>query len=207
MIGSSGRQDDMATTNALRRFETVMDNIQTLWSVSLSQALKVCDTVPDMLPISVYAKDRAGDTRLLKEISIGKSDIKGYYDCEVKLKAAEAIQADREMMAARSAYQAGLYDFETTLIEGYGKTQEEAQRIMDAVAVDMVTYGNPLWLAMVGQQYAEERGIPVEALMQFASQMSPVSKGRQPEIKTQRGMEGIDRDFQRGVRMPPGAGV
>ncbi|KKK48533.1 hypothetical protein LCGC14_3144140, partial [marine sediment metagenome] len=206
MIGSSGRQDDMASTNALRRYETVMSNHQTLWSVSISQALKVVDTVPDMLPISVYAEDRTGGERLLKEVKVTKEDIKKYYDCTVELKAADTIDQDRNAMMWRQDWQAGYVSQKTSLIKGKNMTEDEALEEIDDVIVDKATIGNPLWVMMMGMQYAQERGIPMEVLMQMAGGQDGQQKPRPQEINTPLGREQTDVALtQRGVRPPPGA--
>ena len=46
--GSSGRQDDLASINAMRRYETVVENIEHLHSQLLVMALKVIDKVPTL---------------------------------------------------------------------------------------------------------------------------------------------------------------
>ena len=196
---TSGRDRDMATSDALRRFETVMDNLQTLWGVTLSQMLRAIDTIPDMLPMSVYAEDIIGGKRLLKEASMSKEDIAGYYNCWVELKASEALDADRRKLMYRNDWQSGFMSKKTALIKGEGYTADEAdQEMEDRDVEDAMIPLKPI----IGLQYAQERGIPVELLSQLAGNQT---KGRPQEIQTQRGGEMIDSGFQRGGRMPAGA--
>ena len=201
MLGSSGRQDDMATSNALRRYETVMDNHQTLWARSLSQALKVIDTVPNMLPISVYAEDITDGVRLLKEVSVTKDDIGGYYDCTVELKAADTIDQDRNAMMWRQDWQAGYVSHKKSLIEGKNMTEDQAVEELEDVMVDSVTERNPEYVAMIGRLYAQAKGLPMELVTPQEG-----TQPRKQEIKTERGRQETDVALtQRGVRPPPGA--
>ena len=201
MMGSSGRQDDMATANALRRYETVMNNIQILWSVSLSQALKIVDTVPNMLPISIYAEDITDGVKLLKEVSVSKDDINKYYDCTVELKAADTIDQDRNALMYRNAWQAGQISLKTSLVKGWNMTEDQASEEIDDVVTEKVTIGNPVWVTMVGLENAREKNLPIAEVMQMmAGGGAEGQKGRPQEIKTPRGQEGVDGNFQRGGR-------
>jgi len=201
MRGSSGRQDDMATQNALRRYETVMDNIQTLWSISLSQALKIIDTVPDMLPISIYTEDRKEGVRLSRETSVTKSDIAGYYDCEVELKAADVLEQDRQALMWRNAYQTLPISATTALVKGYGMTADEAEEEIEDRMKDDATINFPPWRMMMGMQLAKKQGIPMDVMMQFMQHGLPAAgKGKPEEIETPRGRGRVDSGYQRGER-------
>jgi hypothetical protein len=206
MSGSSGRQDDMATTNAMRRFETIMKGIQTLWARSLSQCLEIVYNVPDMMPISVYAEDKKDGVTLQKEEKVSKNDIKGYFDCTVELKAADVLDADRKAQMWRNSYQTMPISAKTALTKGYNMTDSEAEEEIEDYTVDSVTIKNPMWIQAIGMEHAQKRGIPLQNLMNMASGQTQPG-GRPEEIKTPRGEERVDTGFQRGARSSPGASI
>lgn len=183
-IGTSGRQDDIAEAGALRRYTTIVENTAHSFAVGLGLVMRMIDKVPD-----------------LKPANIKKTDIKGYYTCEVELKADDPVERDRLSAQGSTLYNTGQIDLKTNLIDYQQKTEEEADNIIAARLVDNVTINNPIMAEILGRQLAREAGFDQEfdALVAAGGTQGetggPGSRGgapRRDNIQTQTGREQID---------------
>jgi len=139
---SSGRLADIRGGFAVRRYDTVLDNIQHLFSITLGQALRICDTIPGMKPSALH-----------------KHDINGHYLCEVKLKAEDVLESDRLSTRGSRQFQSGEIDLRTNLVEFQGRTVEEAENIITNMLVDKITLFNPDVAEVMAMTFAEEAGM------------------------------------------------
>ena len=203
-VGTSGRQDDLAMINAMRRYETVVENIEHLFSQGLKIALKIVDKIPTL-------RDSVGLT---------KKDMDDDYQISVKLKAADPIEADRKLTAGDRLWAAGngSISLERFHTQYQGMTQDESKKEIAKMLVDRLTLYNPDVASVMGMVFAEESGMDKwlkEAQARRAQmeqqgralqeQPAPTTMERiQGEVKTPLGREMMDMALEnRGVRHSP----
>lgn len=191
-LGTSGRQQDMAEESALRRYTTIVENTAHSFAKILGMGLRICEKIPNMMPKGM-----------------SKTDIGGYYECEVELKATDPIEQDRLRTLGSRLYQMGEIDAETNLTKYQGYTQNEAREIMAKRLVDNVTINSPIVAEILGRQFAQEAGMEqqYEAILQamkegggqggggIGSQGGPPREGN---IQTQLGREQADMSLTQG---------
>ena len=198
-IGSSGRHADLTESRVSQQWDSVVDREQLAFSVALGQCLRIIDEQPGMLPVTVWATSAEDGQKIRKENKVTKDDIKGNYDCEIEMKASDAIQKDRDANMYKQAWAERLVTGETALIKGYGYTLSEAVEELDNVGVENITRLNPQWNESMSMIFAEMSGIPTAPWEQQGGK-SP----RPSEIKTQQGrMEADIAHQQGGVRQSP----
>lgn len=203
-VGTSGRQDDLAMINAMRRYETVVENIEHLFSQGLKIALKIVDKIPTL-------RDSVG---------LSKKDMDDDYQISVKLKAADPIEADRKLTAGDRLWAAGngSISLERFHTQYQGMTQDESKKEIAKMLVDRLTLYNPDVASVMGMVFAEESGMDKwlkEAQARRAQmeqqgralqeQPAPTTMERiQGEVKTPLGREMMDMALEnRGVRHSP----
>jgi len=194
--GSSGRQEDIVGGFAVRRYDTVVENIEHLFSVTLGQALRICDTIPDMKPKA-----------------LNKNDINGNYLCEVKLKADDLIERDRMVTLGARLHDSRKITHKRFLVEHYGLTEEEADKEIEDIMVDEVTINDPFIREMIGRRVAQKLGWEDEyeamkakrvELEKRQAGLQPTAEPRTGNIKAPLGEEMIDMSLtERGARRPP----
>jgi len=199
-FGSSGRQQDMTQSTAMRRYDTVVENTETAWASAFEMAFRICKAVPKLLPDG-----------------LSKKDLDSTYKCEVKLKAKDPIEEDRRITLGDRLWNTGRgsIDLETFHVEFQGRTREESKEIMGKMLADQVTFFDPLWAQVVGMEAAKEAGM--EQSLEEATQMRQIMEAQekglrkipatttervQGEVETPEGREaGIVGN--RGARTPP----
>jgi len=203
-LGSSGRQQDLSSMAALRRYETIVENVETAWATAFEMALHICDVVPTLLPAGLHRDD------------VRRDDIQ----INIRLIAEDPVERDRKATLGSRLYNMGNgeIDLRTNLIEYQGYSPEQTEEIIVNKLVDRVTLQSPEWAAVVGAEFAREAGLldkiqeaqtmqKVQAEQQTALQNAPppttVERVR-GEASTPEGFEMIDQALaNRGVRHPP----
>jgi len=199
-LGSSGRQQDIAASAAMRRYDTVVENTESAWAQAFEMALKICN--PKVIP-------------KLKPESLNKRDLDTTFRITVTLKAKDPVEADRLATLGSRLFQMGEIDIRTNLTKYQGYTEDEADDIIANILVDKLTLYNPDVASVMGMVFAEESGMErwIEEARQKRAEIeqgagltkppSPTEIQRgQGEIETQLGREQAPEGL-RGARRPP----
>ncbi len=198
--GTSGRQQDMTETSAGRKYDSTIENCEIAFATALEIARTIIKEVPG----------------LAKETGLTKADLTTPIQIQVKLKADDKVA--QQILGAQGSrmYQAQRQeiDLKTNLVKYQGKTEAEAEEIMDNIVVDDMIYNDPAIRQLMALQSAKERGVQEEylALVQERKglEKQPTGIGSQGgeqrigNIKTERGAGEIDMSLQpRPQRLPP----
>lgn len=200
-VGSSGRQDDMAYSAAMKRFDTVMDNTESQFGTAMEIALKIIDSVPT----------------LYEGTGLNKGDASKEPAISVKLRAEDPIEQDRRATLGSRLFQSGEIDLRTNLTEYQGKNPDEAEEIIVNMLVDKVTLQSPDVAAVMGMEFAREAGLMdfiEEARMRAQNQItsgkalqeapSPTQARRAQGEGNPEALEMIDMSLtNKGARKPP----
>jgi|TARA_Y100000310_G_scaffold84594_1_gene81508 hypothetical protein len=191
-FGSSGRQQDMTSTAAMRRYDSVVENTENAFATSFEMALKICDIVPT-----------------LKPDGLRKSDLKTAYKCQVKLKARDPIEEDRKATLGSRLLANNEIDPETNLTQFKGYTADEARKILINVLKWKVLLGSPDIAELIGLRAAEKSGMAEDLRSiqakrkQLEAQVPRTTQERiQGEVQTEIGMEQAPQ-APVGARRPP----
>ncbi len=165
--GTSGRQQGMTDVAAMRRYDTVIENTENEWATALEMALKICKTVPLILPLE----------------GLHTGDLDTDYKVIVNLKAKDPIEEDRLItLGDRLRRQPNpAIDLETFHTEFMGMTQEKSKKTTAKILADLVTIYNPDWAEVAGMVSAEETGM--------REWLEKVSQRRQMLEKQQQGLQ------------------
>jgi len=198
--GTSGRQQDMTETAAMRRYDSVVENTEWAFATALKMAIKLCATIPGLKPEEVSQKD-----------------LETEFDIEVRLKVKDPIENDRRITLGDRLWNSGkgsisLSRFHT---EYQGLTEDESKKEIARMLADQITIYNPDVAAVMGMVAAEESGMEIylEKAKERRTQMEgqqglrkelPVTSQEriQGETQTPLGQE-IGTEGQRGARMSP----
>ena len=203
-VGSSGRQDDLASVNAMRRYETVVENTEHLFSQGFKMALEIIDKIPTL-------KDAVG---------LSEKDMDDDYQIEVQLRASDPIEADRKITLGDRLWAQGngSISLERFHTEFQGMTQAESDKEIAKMLADKVTLYNPDVAEVMGMDFAEEAGMQkwldrvkerrmTTQTQRQALQEQPSQSGQertQGEVKTPLGREMVDMALgSKGARRPP----
>jgi len=201
--GASGRQDDLASMAAMKRYETVVENTENGFATAVEMALKICKIIPTLKPDDVH-----------------KTDLDAKIECEVKLKASDPIEADRKATLGDRLWNGGMgaIDLRTNLIEYQGYSEGDAEEIIENILIDKVTLQSPEVAELMAYKLAEKAGLAedLEILRMkramaeqqakdLQSVPTPSEQTRtQGEVRTGQGREMIDQALvSRGSRRPP----
>ncbi|MCJ7828239.1 MAG: hypothetical protein MUP81_00665 [Dehalococcoidia bacterium] len=155
---ATGRQEDIYGEHYRRRFAKLITNIERALATTLSMGLRILDTIPGALPITVRATVLEDGKQINKEETIDKKDIDGYYDCTVKLKSESELADNRKFMTYKMLSDVGKLSWETLLIEGLGWTQDRARAEIINSLVETAWQKNPMLLDVVLREAMEEAG-------------------------------------------------
>lgn len=195
-IGSSGRQQLDAEENALRRFDSVINNSTRAFETALGLALRMIEKIPSTRPKG-----------------INQGDISKNYNVRLELKAEDPIANQVKSADGDRKQTQGIIDQKTNLIEYQGYTEEEASKIIARSYVDAVYKEDPIMRRVLAMDAAQEIGMEDKYKSLEASlgqegeglNVAPKtgSEGGEPRmgnIKTQRGREEIDMSL---AQKPP----
>ncbi len=196
-FGSSGRQQDMTWTTAMRRYDSTVENNANATATAIEMAIKICkklNLIPD---------------------GISKADLEADIKCVVKLKAEDPIENDRKITLGDRLYNSGngsisLQRFHT---EYQGLTEDESKKEIARMLADRITIYNPDVAAVMGMVAAQEGGM--ERYLEMARQrqvqqpqglmpLQPATSQQriQGETQTPLGQE-MGVTGGRGARTPP----
>jgi len=203
--GASGRQQDLSSMSAMRRYDTVIENTQNAFATAIEMAFQILKRVPTLVDgIEGWQKD----------------DLDVIFECEVKLRAEDPIEEDRKATLGDRLWMQGngAIDLETFHTEFLGYTQDESKEIKAAMLVDKLTLFNPDVAQVMGMIFAEEAGMDkyIEEAQKRSMMMQEQQKGLQKappattqeriggEAKTPLGKEMMDTALgSKGSRRPP----
>ena len=201
-LGSSGRQQDMTQVAAMRRYDSVLENAETMWATAFEKAWVICRKL-GMTPIGV-----------------GKKELEVDFKGTVKLRAKDPVEADRMATLGNRNMEQGVIDLRTNLIQYHGYDPNEAEEIIENILVDNVTFRSPEVAELMGIKLAEKAGMAeeMELLKQRKQKTAQQQSGlldapppstqqrRTGETATPLGREMIDDALRnRGQRNPPTA--
>jgi|TARA_Y100000310_G_scaffold215180_1_gene216142 hypothetical protein len=199
ILGTSGRQDDIAQEASLRRYDTVVENTAHQFATGFGLVMKMIEKLPHIKPSGIKM-----------------SDIGGNYNCTIELKSEDPIAQDRLSQKGSRMYQQGEISLKKNLITYQGMTDKEAEDELASILVDNATRNNPIIAQLMGVQLAREAGFEQEyqALLQqgglegtIPGQPQTGSQGGQPRVNNQQTPQGINEAdlslAQRGVRRSP----
>ncbi len=157
----SGRQEDIEYGHIRKRFVILTRNLEIALEGVIGMVLRILDTQPQALPITVKGevKDEEGK-RIDKEsiLTITKEDINGYYGCKVSLNPDKSLEDDQNFMKYRILVNEGRISWRQFLIEGCGKTEYEADEIIAEALAEQAIMNNPLLKAAREQEAIEQMG-------------------------------------------------
>lgn len=201
--GSSGRQDDLSLINSMRRYETVVENIEHLFSDALTMALKIIFKVPT----------------LADAVGLSEKDKDDNYLITVKLKASDPIEEDQKITLGDRlwAQGQGSISLNRNHTQYQGMTESESDKEIARIMADNVTMYNPEVAEVMGMTFAEETGMGKwlemarQKRMMAEQQQEALRKQPAPttmervkgEVKTPLGRETMDMALSnRGARNP-----
>ncbi len=199
-MGTSGRQDIEANKTGSRKYDSTVENNEVA-SATMFEIARI--VIREVLGLA-------------KETGLSKAELSIPIQIRVKLKADDTVA--QQILGAQGSrmYQAQRQeiDLKTNLVKYQGKTEAEAEEIMDNIVVDDMIYNDPAIRQLMALQSAKERGIKdeyialVEQRKGLEAQPAGIgSQGGEPRIgniKTQTGEEQMDMSLQpRPQRLPP----
>ncbi len=201
--GSSGRQQDMSAMDAMRRYDTIIENTEVAFSTAFEKAIEMCGKIPGLKPEGIQSEDYKSEFR-----------------CELNLKAADPLEDDRQATLGDRLWARGngAIDLKTLHTDYLGYSADKSQDIIANILVDKLTLYNPDVARVMGMMFAEESRMEKyieaakERAMQFGEQQEALAKEPPPttqerisgETKTPLGREMVDTFMQStGARKPP----
>jgi hypothetical protein len=198
---NSGRQDDLMGQTMMHRYQSIVENVESMFAVAFEKSLEICEELGIELE------------------GIKTSDLEREIDITVKLRAEDPLERDRLITLGDRLYNGGngSIDIETYHTEFLGYTQEKSRQVQAKMLADKVTLYNPDVAQVMGMVFAEESGLgdwldkAKQATAQtqtqqraLPSQPPPTQGARPPEILTEQGFEMMDMSAsQKGARRPP----
>ena len=140
-MGASGRQQDMTEIAAMRRYDSIVENTENTFATAIEMAFKEMKIVG------------------IKPDELRDSDLDTQFKCEVKLKAVEAIEMDRQQTLGARQYQIGVLSLKSLHMDYMGMTEDEHKEEVAEILADKVTFQDPAWAGVIGQAAAQEGGM------------------------------------------------
>ena len=169
-FGSSGRQQDLSSMAAMRRYDSIIENTENAFATAFEMALKICKVIPT-----------------LKPDGLNKGDLDAKYKCQVKLKAEDPIEQDRLATLGSRLLAQSEIDPITNLTEYKGYTMDEARKILVDILKWRVLLGSPDIAELIGLRAAEKSGM-AEDLQYIKARRQELEKGL-GKTPTKTGME------------------
>jgi hypothetical protein len=160
--GTSGRQEDILGSFASHKYDSMIDNIASMWAQAFGMGLQMVRDIPGMIDnLTVSAIKTDSGIRIRDITAVKKEDIDDTR-CEFKLRASDPVEEDRKALMGDTMQQKGIIDWETNLTEYHGKSVEEAQEIMYKAKVDEIFRANPILNEMLGREALKMLGMEAE---------------------------------------------
>ena len=200
---ATGRQEDIYAEQYTKQYRTLRNNLAKATATALSMALRILDTVPGLLPITVRATTLKDGKEIREEETVTKEDIDGYYDCRVEFRAADELVEDRKVMLGRTLVGEGRIDWKSFLIDYCGYSQEKADETINQTIADKVIFSDAM-MGIVAQEALEKAGMEryLKQMQQQAQMQGQMGQGApaggqgmpqgqgQPMIQGQGGIQG-----------------
>jgi len=176
-FGSSGRQQDMASTAAMRRYDTVVENTENAFATAYEQGFEIARTVPT----------------LWESMGLRKADSNSKVEVKVTLKASDPVEEDRKATLGERLWNGGngSIDLRTNLVQYQGKAAEDAEDIIENILVDKLTLYNPDVASVMAMIFAEESGMG--QYLEMAKQRNAMTQGQQAGLQDQPTPSGQER--------------
>jgi hypothetical protein len=172
---ATGRQEDIYAEQYTKQYRTLRNNLAKATAQTLSMALKILDTVPGLLPITVRATTLKDGKEIREEETVTKNDIDGYYECRVEFRAEDEITEDRLINMGRLLVGEGRIDWRTFLIDYCGYSQEKADEVINQTIADKAIFSEPL-MGIIVQEAMEKAGM--EHYLQAMQQQTQMQAGQ-----------------------------
>ena len=167
-LGTSGRQQDMAESAAMRRYDSIMDNTENAFATAMCMAIKECKAIPGLLPDGIKEEDLELD-----------------YHIKVKLKAKDPIEDDRKITLGDRLWNMGKgsISLNTFHTQYQGMTEEQSKKEIAKMLADQITIFNPDMAAVMGMVAAEESSMQdwLEKARERRAMMEQGAKGMMEE--------------------------
>lgn len=199
-FGESGRQQEMVQSAAMRRYDSIVENSETMWATAFEKAFEMCrklNIVPE---------------------GLNNSDFESEFKCVVNLKEKDPLEEDRLITLGEREWNGGngSISLRTNLTKRKGMTDDEADEEIDEIFAERVLFTNPEIAALIGAKAVEKLGMEEELKIlreQQKTQPPPALMGQPPastqqrmsgETQTLSGREAIDMALaNKGARTPP----
>jgi len=217
----SGRRADIEFEHVRKRYSKLIKNVQTALAEILGMSLRILETTPQALPVTIRATVIEKGELVIKEERITREDIAGYYDCTVILNPEEALEADRKVMLGRMLVNEGRISWQRFLVDYMTKTEDEAEEIIAEALAEQTITTDPIMSQMRAQEALEQMGkgkylekvkADVRQREQMAGELGkePIRQGRPSEAKEPLSAATLRQSLGEkpvGVREPPGGAV
>lgn len=186
--GTSGRQQDMTEVAAMRRYDSVVENAESMWATAFEMAIKICNKLDLPLP---------------------KVDTSMDFQCSVSLKAKDPIENDRRITLGNRLWNMGQgsISLRTNHVDYQGMTEEQSKKEFARLIAEKLTIGNPNIqevLAMVGAQeggmeaYLEQMNLRANNIEDVVNKIPKTTEERiEGEVRS---VEGEEESSPRGAR-------
>jgi len=204
--GTSGRQEDILSAHAIRRFDSVVDAVETSFATALDMEARILKTIPGMLPVSTWVTTEEGE----KEYQVTADDLDACMPTKVILKAADPIDDDRKIQSGILMYEKQIISHKTFLIDHRGMTPDDADQEIYSIMAESVmkseTIMNIIGKKTVERAGAEEELAQLQEVVRAETKKGVGSRGGPPRnlnIQSEAGMGQPDVNMaQRGIRAP-----
>lgn len=143
----SGRQEDVEYEHISKKFQKLVSNLERALEEVFGMCLRILYEMPQALPLTIRGEVVEKGKRVVKEETITKEDIDGYYDCSVKLNPDEAVENDRNFMKYRMLVNEGRISWKRFLMEGCGMTEWEADDTIAEALAEQAVRDDPMMRA------------------------------------------------------------
>jgi len=139
-VSNSGRQDDIMGKTMMHRYDTILENTETMFATGIEQAFEICKKVG-------YTPD-----------GLKSEDLDRDFTVSVTLQAEDPLDRDRLITLGDRMFSSGTIDLGTLHTQYYGYTQEKSNQIIADMLVDKLTLENPDVQQVMGMVFAQESG-------------------------------------------------
>jgi hypothetical protein len=155
---ATGRQEDIYSEAYSRKYRTFKNNQEKALATALSMGLRIVDTVPDLLPITVRATVIEDGKTISKEEQITKSDIGKCYDCRVEFKSDDELIENKNFIKYERLAGQGRVSWKTLLVKGLNYTEDDADEEINEALAEKAWREDPTLLGIVLSEALEQAG-------------------------------------------------
>jgi len=156
---ASGRRTDVEFEHIQKFLQRLINNMERAIAALLGRGLQIIDTQPEALPITVRGIVSHQGKKSVKEETITKEDIDGYYDCIVELNPEEAVEDDRNFMKYRILANEGRISWKRFLMDGMKMTDDEADDVIAEALAERAVRDDPIMQSVRTQEALEQLGM------------------------------------------------